>query len=82
MMYKKLGMLLLIPLAMISTACAKNTTGTVRSVSDYCLIAKGITFSEIKATQEESAANSYDTPITIKQIKDHDLTYEKLCPSQ
>jgi len=56
-------------------------TGTVRTVSDYCLIAKGITYSEIHGTQKESVANIYDTPETIKQVKDHDLTFEKLCPS-
>jgi hypothetical protein len=43
------------------------------------LIAKGITFSEKHGTDVEGAANKYDTPETIKQIVDHDLTYEKVC---
>lgn len=60
-------------------SCAKNTTETVRTVSDYCLIAKGITYSEIKQEQQEGVANEYDTPETIAQVKDHDLTYERLC---
>ena len=60
-------------------SCAKSTTETVRTVSDYCLIAKGISYSEIDPTQQESAANEYDTPYTIGQIKDHDLTFERLC---
>lgn len=61
------------------TACATNTTETVRTVHDYCLIAKGITYSEKKPTQVEGAANLYDTPETVKQIKDHDLSYEAVC---
>lgn len=60
-------------------SCAKNTTETVRTVSDYCLIAKGITYSEIKPTQQEGAANLYDTPETVAQVKNHDLTFERVC---
>lgn len=60
-------------------SCAKSTTETVRTVSDYCLIAKGITYSQIKAGQVESADNNYDTEETVSQIRDHDLTYERLC---
>jgi hypothetical protein len=78
-MLKKLVMLLTIPLAMTSMSCAKSTTETVRTVSNYCLIAKGITYSEIKPTQQEGAANLYDTPETVKQVKEHDLTFERLC---
>jgi hypothetical protein len=62
--------------------CVKNTTETVRTVSNYCLIAKGISYSEIKPTQQEGAANLYDTPETVKQVKEHDLTYERLCVTQ
>jgi hypothetical protein len=61
-------------------SCAKSTTETVRTVSNYCLIAKGITYSQKKETQLEDASNKYDTEQTIKEIKDHDLTYERLCP--
>lgn len=61
-------------------SCAKNTTETVvRTVHDYCLIAKGITYSKIKPTQQESAANLYDTPETVEQIVNHDLQYEAVC---
>lgn len=60
-------------------SCAKNTTETVRTVSDYCLIAKGITYSQKKQDQIESELNKYDTEETIAQVRDHDLTYERIC---
>jgi hypothetical protein len=63
-------------------SCAANTTETVRTVSDYCLIAKGLTFSQQKSTDVETTENKYDTNETVKQIIDHDLTYEKLCQAQ
>lgn len=63
-------------------SCAGNTTETVRTVSDYCLIAKGITFSEAHGTDVEGVDNKYDTPETIQQIKDHDLAYERVCPEE
>jgi hypothetical protein len=44
------------------------------------LIAKGITYSEIKPGQTEDASNKYDTPETVKQVKDHDLAYTRVCP--
>lgn len=72
----------MLPLGMSLMSCAKSTTETVRTVSDYCLIAKGITYSEIKVTQQEGADNKYDTPETVKQVKDHDLVYEKLCANR
>lgn len=61
-------------------SCAKNTTETVRTVSNYCLITKGITYSGKKEGQIEDASNKYDTEETIAQVRDHDLTYERLCP--
>jgi hypothetical protein len=78
-MLNKLKMLLL-TLPLLSTmSCAPNTTGTVRAVSDYCLIAKGITFSRKQPTQVETADNKYDTDETTKQVEEHDLVYERLC---
>lgn len=64
---------------MILTACAPNTIETVRTVSDYCLLASGITFSKIKDTQKETDANKFDTDETVAQIEKHDLTYERIC---
>ena len=61
-------------------SCATSTTETVRTVSDYCLIATGISYSEIKPGQAEDAANKYDTPETVEQVKAHDLAYERVCP--
>jgi hypothetical protein len=46
------------------------------------LIAKGLTFSQQKSTDVETTENKYDTNETVKQIIDHDLTYEKLCQAQ
>lgn len=80
-MSRTLRMLLLLPLPLIASACAKSTTETApRTVSEYCLIAKGISYSEIKAGQTEDAANKYDTPETVEQVKAHDLAYERVCP--
>lgn len=62
-------------------SCAKSTTETVRTISDYCLIAKGITYSQIKENQTEDSTNKYDTEETIEQVKNHDLQYERLCGS-
>lgn len=62
-------------------SCAANTTATVRTVHDYCLLAKGITFSEPHGADVEDATNKYDTPNTTAQIKYHDLVYEKICPT-
>jgi hypothetical protein len=59
-------------------SCARSTTETVRTVSDYCLIAKGMTYSEAHG-QAEDLNNKYDTPETIQQVKDHDLAYERVC---
>lgn len=66
---------------LLSSACAKSTTETVRTVSNFCLIAKGISYSEIKPGQVESAENKYDTPETVKAVKSHDRAYEATCPT-
>ena len=78
-MSNKLKTLLIIPLATISMSCARNTTETVRTVSDFCLIAKGISFSKKQPLQVEDATNKYDTDETVKQIEEHDLKYERVC---
>lgn len=78
-MSKKPMKLLLIPLLLSAAACVPNTTETVRTVSDYCLIAKGQTYSEAHGLDIEDKTNKYDTPETIGQIKDHDLAYERIC---
>ena len=78
-MSKKPIMLLLMLPMLTAGQCAGNTTETVRTVSDYCLISKPITYSEIHGTQKEDVANKYDTPETVKQVIDHDLTFEKVC---
>jgi hypothetical protein len=67
-------------LAMLSaTACVRDTTETVRAVSDYCLIAKPITYSEIHPGQTEDAGNVFDSAETVEQVKNHDLAYERVC---
>jgi hypothetical protein len=66
----------------MNSACVTGSTGTAppQAISNYCLIAKGITYSEIKPGQTEDASNKYDTPETVKQVKDHDLAYTRVCP--
>jgi hypothetical protein len=74
---------LFVNLLLISlTSCAANTTETVRTVHDYCLIAKGISYAEAHGTDVEDTSNKYDTSITIQQIKDHDLAFEKVCETE
>jgi hypothetical protein len=63
-------------------SCAHATTETVRTVHDFCLIGAPITFSERHGTQVETAANSYDSDETVKQVKDHDLKWETTCPTK
>lgn len=57
-------------------ACAANTT-EVRTVSDYCLIAKGIGYASPNGT--ETAENKFDTPLTVAEIEVHNNKYESLC---
>lgn len=82
-MFKKLVMLSTLPLLLSATACARNTTATAppRGISDYCLIAKGISFSRIQAGQVEDATNKFDTDQTAKAVEEHDLAYERVCGS-
>ena len=79
-MSRMLKMLAIVPLLIFSAGCAKSTTETVRSVSNFCLIAKGISYSEAHEGDVEDTANKYDTPETVEQIKAHDRAYEVTCP--
>ena len=71
----------LMPLAILcaTSACVKSTTETVRSVSDYALIAAPITYADGKDT------DGIDTAKTVTQIKKHNSRYEcvvnKDCPA-
>jgi hypothetical protein len=63
------------------TACAHDTTGTApRAISEYCLIAKPITFSEKHQGDVEDVNNKFDTDDTVKQVRDHDLKFDATCP--
>lgn len=79
MLFKMPKMLLLTLASSSLMSCAANTTETVRTVHDYCLLAKGITYSQIHDNQAEDATNKYDTKETVQQITDHDLVYETTC---
>lgn len=82
MRYRKPNKLLL-SLALLSlTSCAANTTETVRTVHDYCLLAKGITYAEQHDGDTEDATNKYDTAITVQEVKDADLVFEKICSAE
>jgi hypothetical protein len=64
-------------------SCAHATTETApRTIHDFCLIGAPLTYSQPHGTDTETAANSYDTPETIKQIIDFDLKYEVTCPKE
>lgn len=81
-MLQKRKMLFAIPLATTLIACVPSTTETVRTISNYCLIAKPITYSAIKPGQVETEENKYDTTETTVQIVEHDLVFERLCPKE
>ena len=71
----------LMPLSILcaTSACVKSTTETVRSVSDYALIAAPITYADGKDI------DGIDTAETVAQIKKHNSRYEcvvnKDCPA-
>ncbi len=75
---KPLIMLMPLPILCATSACVKNTTETVRSVSDYGLIAAPITYAGGKDT------DGIDTAETVAQIKKHNSRYacvvDKDCP--
>ena len=68
-----------LPILLASSACVKSTTETVRSVSDYALIAAPITYAGGMDT------DGIDTAETVAQIKKHNSRYEcvvnKDCPA-
>jgi hypothetical protein len=53
-----------------------------QTASEYCLIAKPITYSEPHGSDVETADNNYDSAETLKQVKDHDLKFESVCPQK
>lgn len=62
-----------------ATACVHDTTEPVRAISEYCLVAKPITFARKPQTQVETAENKYDTEETARQVEQHDVVYDRLC---
>ena len=62
------------------SACARDTTVTEpRTVHDYCLLARPITYSQQGQTQIENAQNLYDTAETVAQAVTHNITYDRTC---
>lgn len=68
---------------MIASACAKNTTAVPppAPVSDYCLIAKGISYAKKPPASVEDQRNRFDTDETVKSLEAHNLRYEAVCPA-
>jgi len=65
-----------------ATSCAPGTTETgLRTVHDYCLLARPITYSQQGQTQQETAQNLYDTAETVGQAVLHNVTYDRTCPA-
>lgn len=66
---------------MIASGCAKNTTAAPipPPVSEYCLIASGISFAKKPPTAVEDQRNRFDTTETVKSLEAHNLRYEAVC---
>ena len=67
-MYAKLKLLPLLPILCGMSACATGSTGHVAAVSDYCRIAKPISYDILLDTKE-----------TIAQIEVHNSKYVCVC---
>lgn len=63
------------------SACQTSTTAVPppAPVSEYCLIAKGISYAKKPPTSVEDARNRFDTQQTVEQITAHNLRYEAVC---
>lgn len=70
MQYRRLLSLTLLPILFGTSACVTSTTETVRTVSDYKLLAFPITYAGGKDT------DGIDTEATQEQIKKHNSRYE------
>lgn len=71
---------LLIAVMMLATAgCASRTPEPPKTVSDYCLIAKRMSYAELRRDQVDDPGNKADTPETVKQVKDHNSEYACVC---
>ncbi len=68
-----------IVIALSLSACGHATTGPVRTVSDYCLIARGISYASQLPGLTETSANLYDTAATVAAIEAHNLAYDRVC---
>ena len=63
------------------TACETSSTDPgVRTVSDYCLIARGISYASQPAGQEEDSRNRFDTAETVRDVEEHNVVYRRRCP--
>lgn len=63
---------------MLSGCGSGSTEQGVRTVSDYCLIAKGLSFSRQDGAPED-ASNKYDTEQTVKEVEEHNLKWLAVC---
>ena len=82
-MSKRLIALLIVPIAMLSTACAHGGTDAgPAAVSEYCLIAKGIGYAAKPSAATEDARNRFDTDETVASVEEHNLRFEAVCPDR
>ena len=58
-------------------ACA--THERPKTVSEYCLNARPISYAELPAGQVDDPGNNADTLETVKQIEPHNARYDALC---
>ena len=78
----KMPMLLssILSLTMLSGCETATTESGVRTISDFCLIAKGIGYAAKPDAATETLANIYDTPETVAAVEEHNLKYQRTCP--
>lgn len=62
-----------------TAACASRTPAPPKTVNDYCLIAKRISYAELRRGEVDDPGNGADTPVTVREIKDHNKEYACVC---
>ena len=60
------------------SACATRETPPI-VIDSSCISFRAISFAVPSKTKPESAANSYDTPMTVDEIMAHNAKWDALC---
>lgn len=62
-----------------TAACVSRTPAPPKTVNDYCLIAKRISYAELARGEVDDPGNGADTPETVVQIKRHNSQRACVC---